>query len=221
MPKAVSLFDTTIGRKAALAVSGLVLFGFVLQHMVGNLQVFLGPEAFNGYAATLKSMPALVWSARSVLILSLFVHVWMMVLLYRRSSSARGKAYRKTRLRKTSYASATMQFTGPMLLLYLVFHIAHFTAPGLTLGEAPFDPADVYTNFVSSFSVPWVTIVYCVANLLLGLHLYHGAWSMLQTLGLDHPRYHKARDGIARGLALTITAGNVLMPIAVLLGVIS
>jgi succinate dehydrogenase / fumarate reductase cytochrome b subunit len=221
MHRAVTLFDTTVGKKAALAISGLVLFGFVLQHMIGNLQVFLGPEVFNAYAANLKSMPALVWSARTVLLLSLVVHVTMMVQLYQRSIRARGRAYKRTKHRHTSYASATMQFTGPMLFLYIVFHIAHFTAPGLSLGEAEFSSTDVYTNFVSSFSVPWVTLVYCTANLLLGLHLYHGAWSLLQTLGLDHPRYRRARNGIAQAIAITITAGNVLMPIAVLLGVIS
>jgi succinate dehydrogenase / fumarate reductase cytochrome b subunit len=221
MQTVVTLFDTTVGKKAALAVSGLVLFGFVLQHMVGNLQVFLGPEAFNSYAATLKSMPALVWSARSVLLLSLLVHVWLMVDLYARSIRARGGSYARSKHRRTSYASATMKYTGPLLLLFIVFHIAHFTAPGLTLGDAPFTPTDVYTNFVSSFRVPWVTAVYCVANVLLGMHLYHGAWSLLQTLGFDHPRYHRARNGIARAIALLITAGNVVMPIAVLFGVIS
>jgi succinate dehydrogenase / fumarate reductase cytochrome b subunit len=221
MQKALGALDTTIGKKAALAVSGLVLFGFVLQHMAGNLQVFLGPEVFNDYAATLKSMPALVWSARSVLVLALVVHVLMMIQLYARSTAARPEGYRRTQHRKTSYASATMQWTGPMLLLYIVFHIAHFTAPGLSLGETDFSHTDVYANVVSSFSVPWVTIVYCAANLLLGLHLYHGAWSLLQTLGLEHPRYDRARDQVARGLALVITVGNVALPICVLLGVVS
>jgi succinate dehydrogenase / fumarate reductase cytochrome b subunit len=166
-------------------------------------------------------MPALVWGARSVLIASLIIHVAMMVQLYQRSIQARGQAYARTTHRKTSYASATMQFTGPMLFLYIVFHIAHFTAPGLSLGEAEFSHTDVYTNFVSSFSVPWVTLVYCAANLLLGLHLYHGAWSLMQTLGLDHPRYRRARNGIAQAVAVVITAGNVAMPIAVLMGALS
>jgi succinate dehydrogenase / fumarate reductase cytochrome b subunit len=220
MIRAVTLLDTTIGKKAALAVSGLVLFGFVLQHMLGNLQVFLGPEVFNAYAATLKSMPALVWGARGVLLVSLLVHIVMMIQLYDRSTKARGQAYLRTEHRKTSYASATMRFTGPMLALYIVFHILHFTAPGLSLGDAAFDATNVYANFVCSFSVPWVTLVYCAANLLLGLHLYHGAWSLMQTLGLDHPRYRRARNGIAQGIAVTITLGNVMMPIAVLMGAI-
>lgn len=221
MQKAVTLLDTSIGQKAALAVSGLVLFGFVIAHMVGNLQVFLGPEVFNAYGANLKGMPLLLWGARTVLGVSLLVHVAMMVQLYTRSMKARPQGYRKVKQRKASYASLTMRFTGPMLLLYIVFHIAHFTAPGLALGDAAFSHTDIYTNFVSSFSVPWVTLVYCTANLLLGLHLYHGAWSLMQSLGMSHRRYDSKRDLIAKLIAVGITAGNVAMPVCVLLGLIS
>lgn len=220
MQKAVVLFDTAIGKKAALAVSGLVLFGFVLAHMAGNLQVFLGPDVFNAYAANLKGNPPLLWGVRILLLVAVVVHVAMMVQLYTRTVGARVEGYRKQKLKVTSYSSATMHFTGPMLLLYIVFHILHFTAPGLSLGGSEFSHTDVYTNFVSSFSVPWVTAVYVAANLFLGLHLYHGAWSLLQTLGMSHPRYNHRRNLIAQILALTITAGNVAMPICALLGIL-
>ena len=135
-------------------------------------------------------------------------------------SSARSVGYRRETSRASSYASATMHYTGPMLLLYIVFHIAHFTAPGLSLGGHEFSQLDVYGNFVASFQLPWVTLLYVTANLLLGMHLYHGAYSLLQSLGLNHPRYNlRAKQG-ARAFAFAVTAGNVIMPLSVLFGII-
>jgi succinate dehydrogenase / fumarate reductase cytochrome b subunit len=220
MQKTLTLFDTTLGKKAALAVSGLVLYGFVLAHMLGNLQVFLGPEVLNAYAAGLKAMPAVLWGGRFVVASAVVVHVAMMILLYQRSSAARPVAYHRVTSSATSYASATMKFTGPMLLCYLVFHILHFTAPGLALGDYEHSHTDVYGNLVNAFQLPWVVLIYCTANLLLGLHLYHGAWSLLQTLGLSHPRYNAMRANLSRAVALLITAGNVAMPLSVLFGII-
>lgn len=218
--KALTFGDTTIGKKALLAISGAVLFGFVIQHMLGNLQVFLGPEVFNGYAASLKSIPALVWSVRALLLLALVTHVYLVVQLYRRSLAARPVGYHVKKNIATSYAGATMKYSGPALLLYIVFHLAHFTFPGLSFGDRPFSTLDVYGNFVSSFQVPWLTLIYVVANLLLGMHLYHGAFSLLQSLGLNHPRYNARARGAARAFAFLVTAGNVAMPLAVLFGVI-
>ena len=218
--KALTLVDTTIGKKALLAVSGVILFGFVIQHMLGNLQVFLGPEVYNHYAESVKSNPALVWSVRSLLLVALITHVVLVVQLYSRTLTARPIGYRVKKNIVTSYAAATMKYSGPALLLYILFHLAHFTAPGLSLGEHQFSPIDVYGNFVASFQLPWVTLLYVTANLLLGMHLYHGAYSLLQSLGLNHPRYNaRARLG-ARGFALLITAGNVVMPLSVLFGLI-
>jgi succinate dehydrogenase / fumarate reductase, cytochrome b subunit len=218
--KALTLGDTSIGKKALLGVSGAVLFGFVIQHMLGNLQVFLGPEVYNHYAESIKSNPALVWPVRSVLLLALVTHVVLVVQLYARSLAARPVAYRVKKNIATSYAAATMKYSGPALLLYILFHLAHFTAPGLSLGGHEFSPIDVYGNFVASFQLPWVTLLYVVANLLLGMHLFHGAYSLLQSLGLNHPRYNaRARHG-ARAFAFLVTAGNVIMPLSVLFGLI-
>lgn len=218
--KPLTLTATTIGKKALLAVSGAVLFGFVLGHMLGNLQVFLGPEVYNQYAESLKGNAVLLWSVRSILLLALITHVVLVVQLYVRSLAARPVAYRVKKNIATTYAAATMKYSGPALLLYIFFHLAHFTAPGLSLGDHQFSPLDVYGNFVASFQVPWVTLLYVTANLLLGMHLYHGAYSLLQSLGLNHPRYNaRARLG-ARGFALVITAGNVVMPLSVLFGLI-
>jgi succinate dehydrogenase / fumarate reductase cytochrome b subunit len=218
--KNLGFTDTTVGKKAALAVSGAVLFGFVIQHMFGNLQVFLGPEVYNKYAENMKSLGAIVWGARAVLLLALVTHVALVVQLYKRSLAARPVAYRVKKNIATSYAAATMKYSGPALLLYILFHLAHFTAPGLSLGGHEFSAHDVYGNFVASFQLPWVTLLYVAANLLLGMHLYHGGYSLLQSLGLNHPRYNlRAKQG-ARAFAFVVTAGNVIMPLSVLFGVI-
>lgn len=220
MQKALTLLDTTVGKKAALAVSGVVLFGFVLGHMLGNLQVYLGPEVYNQYAAMLKGTPLLLWGTRVILLVALVVHVVMMVQLYSRSVSARPTSYHRTKLTAASYSSATMKFTGPVLFLYILFHILHFTSPGLALGDYEHSHTDAYANFINAFQVPWVTLVYVAANFFLALHLFHGAWSLMQSLGLSHPRYNLARKTIAQTIAFVITVGNVMMPISVLIGLI-
>jgi succinate dehydrogenase / fumarate reductase, cytochrome b subunit len=220
MQDTITTFSTTIGKKAALAVSGMVLFGFTVGHMLGNLQVFLGPEVFNGYAAGIKNNAPLLWGVRTLLLTSVLVHITIAFDLYSRSSSARAVGYRMKRNVVTSYAAATMKYSGPILLLYIVFHLAHFTAPGLSLG-APFSHTDAYANLVSSFKVPWVAGVYILANLFLGMHLYHGSWSLFQSLGLSHPRYNPLRQRLCIGLALLVTTGNVIMPAAVLAGLVS
>lgn len=219
-PKTLTLTDTTVGKKALLAVSGAILFGFVIQHMLGNLQVFLGPEVYNHYAENIKSNPALVWGVRLVLLLALITHVVLVIQLYTRSLAARPIGYRVKKNIVTSYAAATMKYSGPALLLYILFHLAHFTAPGLSLGDREFNPIDPYSNFVSSFQVPWVTLLYVAANLLLGMHLYHGGFSLLQSLGLNHPRYNRLARLGARAFAYLVTAGNVVMPLSVLFGLI-
>lgn len=218
--KTLTLTDTSIGKKALLAVSGAVLFGFVIQHMLGNLQVFLGPDVYNHYAESIKSNAALVWGVRSVLLVALITHVVLVIQLYTRSLAARPVGYRVKKNIATSYAAATMKYSGPALLLYVLFHLAHFTFPGLSLGGHEFSPLDPYGNFVAGFQIPWVTLLYVTANLLLGMHLYHGGYSLLQSLGLNHPRYNARARLAARAFAFLVTTGNVVMPIAVLVGLV-
>jgi succinate dehydrogenase / fumarate reductase, cytochrome b subunit len=219
-PKTLTLTDTTIGKKAGLAVSGVVLFGFVIVHMLGNLQVFLGPEVYNHYAEAAKSNPVVLYGARSVLLVAVITHIVLVIQLYARSLAARPVGYRVKKNIATSYAGATMKYSGPALLLYILFHLAHFTAPGMSLGDYDHSPVDVYSNVVNAFQIPWVALLYVTANLLLGMHLYHGAFSLLQSLGLNHPRYNtRARHG-ARFFAFLVTTGNVVMPLSVLFGII-
>jgi succinate dehydrogenase / fumarate reductase cytochrome b subunit len=218
--KALTLFDTSVGKKAALAVSGVILFGFVIGHMLGNLQVLLGPEVFNGYAAGIKHNVVLLWGTRVVLLAALLVHTAIVLELYGKSIAARPIAYKVKKNIATSYAAMMMKYTGPLLLAYIVFHLAHFTFPGTALGDYDHVPEDVYSNFVNAFSIPWVVALYVFANLMLSLHLYHGCYSMLQSIGFNHPRYNTRLKIVARGLAFLVTAGNVFLPLTVCLGLV-
>jgi succinate dehydrogenase / fumarate reductase cytochrome b subunit len=188
--------------------------------MLGNLQVFLGPDVYNHYAEAAKSNAAVLWGARSLLLVAVITHVVLVVQLYTRSLAARPVGYRVKKNIATSYAAATMKYSGPALLLYILFHLAHFTFPGLSLGGHEFSPLDPYGNFVAGFQIPWVTLLYVSANLLLGMHLYHGGYSLLQSLGLNHPRYNARARLAARAFAFLVTTGNVVMPLAVLFGLV-
>jgi len=218
--KALTLFDTSVGKKAALAVSGVILFGFVIGHMLGNLQVLLGPEVYNAYGEGIKHNALLLWGTRAVLLGALIVHTVIVLELYGKSIAARPVAYKVKKNIATTYAGLMMKYTGPILLAYIVFHLAHFTFPGTALGDYEHVPEDVYANFVHAFSIPWVVALYVLANLMLGMHLYHGAFSMLQSIGFNHPRYNRRLKLVARGLAFLVTAGNVFLPLTVLLGLV-
>ncbi len=212
--------DTTLGKKALLAVTGVVLFGFVVSHMLGNLLVFAGADALNAYAAGLRKVPALLWGARLVLLASLVVHTVVAVQLVALSAAARPVAYRKKASIASTYASRWMKVSGPLLALFILFHLAHLTWPGTAVGPYEHDPHDVYSNVVRGFQVGWASAIYLAAQALLGLHLHHGAWSLLQTLGITHPRYDAAGRRAAQSLALLVVAGNVAIPLGVLTGVV-
>lgn len=218
--RTLSLPETTIGKKALLAVTGLVLYGFVIGHMLGNLQVFMGPEQLNGYAAALKGNALLLWGTRVVVGLSVLVHASIAIQLVASTASARPVGYRATQHVAANYASKTMKYGGPALLLYILFHIAHFTFPGLALGNYAHSHTDVYSNVVHAFNIPWVVLLYVTANVFLGMHLYHGAWSLLQTLGGNHPRYNKHLMLIPPAIGVGVAIGNIAMPLAVFAGII-
>jgi succinate dehydrogenase / fumarate reductase cytochrome b subunit len=220
MERPLTLTDTSIGKKALVAVTGLVLFGFVIVHMLGNLQVFAGPEALNGYSRALRKVPEFLWAARLILLASVVVHIVASLSLVRHAAAARPIRYREVRPLATGYAARTMKWSGPLIALFVVYHLAHLTWPGVAMGDYAAQPHDVYANVVNGFRVPWVTAIYVAAQGLLGLHLYHGAWSLFQSLGLSHPRYDRLRRWLPRGFALTVVAGNVAMPLAVLAGLV-
>jgi succinate dehydrogenase / fumarate reductase cytochrome b subunit len=221
MDKALTLYDTTIGKKAILAVTGLVLYGFVIVHMLGNLQVFLGPEKLNAYAAALKGTPALLWGVRGLLSVSLAAHVFTSMSLVFQSAAARPVGYRAKHNVATNYSAMTMKYGGPLLALYIVFHLAHFTFPGLAMsGGYHHSHDDVYANVVHGFQIPWVTGIYVFAQFFLGMHLYHGAWSLFQTLGINHKKYNGLLRLVPPAIGVGVAAGNIAMPLAVLSGIV-
>ncbi len=222
MQKTLSLFDSTIGKKAVMAVTGLVLLGFVIGHMLGNLQVYLGADALDGYAHKLRTLGPLLWAVRGVLLLAFLLHGWMVVNLYARSAAARPIGYRVYNTVATNYAAKAMWLSGVIILLFVVFHLAHFTYPGLSMSSAYAHNAHgkVYQNVVNGFRVPWVSGVYLLAQILLGMHIFHGAWSVFQTLGISHPSYNLRLRGLARILAVIIVVGNCSIPLAVLAGLV-
>lgn len=216
---------SAVGKKAAMAISGLVLFGYVLLHMLGNLKLYQGPQKLNDYASFLREVGAplvphegLLWLVRVVLLVAVVLHVWAAWSLTRMSRAARPQAYARRDAVAMSYASRTMRWGGVLLLLFVLYHLLHLTAGTL---HHDFIPGDVYHNVVTGFRVWWVSLAYVVAQVALGFHLYHGLWSMFQTLGWNHPRYNAWRRAFAQVFAWVVTLGNVSFPLAVLSGVVA
>jgi succinate dehydrogenase / fumarate reductase cytochrome b subunit len=213
----VPYVTSTIGRKAVMAVTGLVLFGFVLAHLTGNLTLYLGPEAINGYGEFLRTLlhGSALWIVRAVLLASVVLHAWSATSLTLDSWAARPHGYRRWKAKDSTYASRTMRWGGLILAAFIVFHILHFTLGSV---HPDFRPGDVYHNVVAGFQVWPVSVFYVVAMLLLALHLDHGVWSLLQTLGLGHPRYQRWARRAARLFAIVVAVGNCSFPVAVLAG---
>jgi succinate dehydrogenase / fumarate reductase cytochrome b subunit len=216
----LTLSDTTVGKKVVMATSGVVLFGFSVVHMLGNMQIFVGREVINSYHVLLYGMPALLWGARAVLLLALVAHAVSAMQLARLNRSARPQRYHQISTAATSYAARTMVVGGVILLLYLIHHIAHMTV-GYTAGLAyAHDHVDVYANLVNSYRHPWMAGLSVTAALVFGSHVYHGAWSLLQTLGVNHKRYNGMLRSAAMALAIMVTLGYVAVPIAVVSGLV-
>ena len=218
----VNFYRSAIGKKAVMAATGIILFGFVAGHMVGNLKLFLGSEALNHYAEWLRRIgepmlpeTAALWIARVALLLAVVLHIDAAVKLTMMNRKARPVSYRKKEHEAASYSSRTMRWGGIIILLFVIYHLAH-----LTFGTAhpDFRPGDVYHNVTLGFRNPIVSGIYILANIALGFHLYHGLWSMFQSLGWNHPRFNHWRRNFATAFAIVITLGNISMPIAVLAG---
>jgi len=210
-------YTSTIGKKAVMAVSGFILFVFVLGHLIGNLQIYEGPEKLNHYAVVLRSMPALLWLVRLVLLMMVVLHVWSSVQLALRNFDARPTGYVQKKATQSSYASRTMYWSGPIILAFVIYHLLDFTLGTL---NPHYQEGNVYANVVASFRVIPVAAFYILAMLLLGMHLYHGLWSMFQSLGLSHPRYTPVVKRAAAVAAVLIAAGNISIPVSVLAGLV-
>ena len=207
---------STIGKKVVMAVTGIVLVGYVLAHVTANLLIFVGPAAIDAYAAKLRTLPILLWGVRILLLVSVVLHVVAAAQLAIRARAARPTPYHRFEPQMSSAASRTMRWGGLALLLFLVYHILHFTT-----GQAHPDFIHLapYHNLTTAFRVWWVAAVYIAAMLALAMHLYHGTWSMFQTLGIEHPRVNPARRRLATAIAVLVPLGFVTVPIAVLVGI--
>ncbi len=218
------LYRSAVGKKAVMAVTGIILFGFVLGHLLGNLKLYLGPDALNSYARFLRTageplVPAnvLLWAVRVLLIAAVALHVWAAWQLSRASRAARPDAYVAGTRIHTAYASRTMRWGGVIILLFVIYHLLHLTWGTV---HPAFVPGDVYHNVVTGFQVWWVSLFYIAAQIALGFHLHHGLWSMFQSLGWNHPRFNLWRNGFAHAFAWLITVGNISFPVAVLSGLV-
>lgn len=200
-----------------MAISGLALFGFVVVHLIGNLQIFLGPDVFNAYARSLRHLPALVWSTRVVLLVIVVLHIWVSLQLAVGKSEARPVGYQKHQSAGSMYASRTMYMSGPIIAAFVVYHLLQFT---FGVGGTAFEQFDAYGNVINGFRVPVVSGFYVVAIALLCVHLRHGLWSIFQTLGFHHERYLRRIKSIAGLIAFAIFLGFVSIPIAVVFRII-
>ncbi|MFM8979709.1 MAG: succinate dehydrogenase cytochrome b subunit [Planctomycetia bacterium] len=218
-------FKTTIGAKTLMALTGLALLGFVLVHMLGNLQIFLGRDALNGYAAQLQSLGGLLWVARGGLLAVLVVHVAMAIRLTRANRMARPVAYVSAQPQVTCYAARTMLMSGLIVLAFAAYHLLHFTLGvthpqhhALTTVLGGKTVHDVYSMVVLGFREVPVALGYLVAQALLALHLSHGASSLFQSLGVTHPTLKALQSRAGPALALLIFAGNASIVLACWLG---
>jgi succinate dehydrogenase / fumarate reductase cytochrome b subunit len=214
----VSAFtSSTVGKKVLMAVSGVILFGFVFVHMLGNAQVFL-PDGFRrltDYGHMLRVIPELLWLARIILLVSVVVHIVAATQLTRIRRAARPIPYNARAVVQATYASRTMMLSGPLVLLFLIFHLMNLTWGTI---HPDFVEGDAGHNFRLAFQSIPTSLFYIVSMLALAFHLSHGAWSMFQTLGINHPRYNKLLREFARAATFLIVGVNILMPISVMVG---
>jgi succinate dehydrogenase / fumarate reductase cytochrome b subunit len=217
LARTATFYQTVIGKKVVMAVTGFILCGFIGGHMLGNLQIFQGQAKLDHYAEMLQGLGNALWVVRGVLLVTALLHIFSAFQLWRLKNSARPDAYVKKSLIATSYAARTMIWSGPIIGAFLVYHILHFTT-----GQAlpTYVKGHVYANVIAGFSNPPAAIFYMVANILLAIHLYHGVWSMFQSLGVNHPQYTPKLKLVAKLYAFAIGIGNVSMPLAVLTGLV-
>jgi succinate dehydrogenase / fumarate reductase cytochrome b subunit len=219
-PPLIRFYKSAVGKKWIMAVTGVILMGFVVTHLIGNLKFYLSKEEINLYGEALRNMPGhllprtfLLWTIRSVLFLAFVLHLHSAYALTVINKKARPQTYQSKRdYVAANFASRTMRWTGIIVLLYLVFHLMDLTWGN---ANAHFVRGDPYNNLVYSLQRPAVAIAYAVANIALAFHLYHGAWSMFQSMGVNNPRINKLRRSFATGFAGLILLGNLSFPILV------
>jgi succinate dehydrogenase / fumarate reductase cytochrome b subunit len=227
LPYPLGLYQTAVGKKWVMGVTGIMLMGFVLVHMIGNLHMYEGPERFNEYGEALRDLGGhliprtwALWGMRFGLIAAFALHIHSAATLTIMNRQSRPVGYQSARsYSAANFASRSMRATGIIIVLYLFFHLADLTW-GWILGD-DYIRGDVYNNVSRSLSNVPVAIIYIVANIAVAVHLYHGAWSMFQSLGWNNPKFNQARRAFASTIAGVILIGNLSFPIMNLAGVVS
>jgi len=212
-------YGSMVGKKAVMGVTGLIGIGFVILHSLGNLLVFRGPDAINSYSHFLKSTGELLWGLRILLIVAVVLHVIAAAQLTRQSRAARPVGYVKWEPQAATIGSRTMRWGGVLLLAFIVVHILHFTT-GTIRPAGAFSRQDVYANVVTSFRVWWVALFYVVSMIALGLHLFHGAWSSVRSIGVSRVSAVPLRHRVSMALAILIWAAFTAVPVAVFSGLV-
>jgi succinate dehydrogenase / fumarate reductase cytochrome b subunit len=221
----VVLWGTMVGKKVVMAVTGVVLVGFVIAHMAGNIKIFIGQDVFDKYAAFLREMgepllpySTLLWVARVILLVSVILHIVAAVELTLMNRSARRLGYQHRKSAAATFGSLTMRWSGVLLAIFIVYHLLHLTLGFVGFKPGEFDHVKVYQNVVAGFSVWYVSAFYILSMAALCLHLDHGVWSTLQTLGLNDARSSKVFRMLSRGVAILVFAGFISVPVAILAG---
>jgi succinate dehydrogenase / fumarate reductase, cytochrome b subunit len=212
-----SFYRSTVGKKVVMAVTGLIGVGFVCGHMLGNLLIFKGPEALNAYGELLKSSGPILWTVRTVLLVAIGLHVHAAYSLTMLNRAARPVGYDKHVKQSSTISATSLRVGGVVLLVFIVYHIMHFTT-GTT--HPAFSPGDAYGNVVIGFSSAAVVAFYLLAMVSLALHLHHGIWSFFQTMGWNHPHLNPARRRLATLLAIVVALGFSTIPLAVAFGLV-
>jgi len=226
----LDIYSTAVGKKYAMAISGIALMGFVLFHMIGNLKMYLGAAELDSYAEFLKKLlyplapkGAVLWILRGGLLAMLVLHLhaaWSLTIMNRQARPVKYQSPRDYEV--ANFASRTMRYSGMIVLSFLIWHLLDLTFGVVnTIGaDGTFVRAEVYANVVRSLDRWPVALFYILANLLLGIHLRHGAWSIFQSLGWNNPRFNSWRWAFASGFAAVVVLGNISFPIAVLAGIV-
>lgn len=225
MNRILPFYRSSIGRKVIVAVTGIILLLFVIGHLLGNLQIFLGPEWINGYSQHLRDLGPLLWAVRVFLLIAVVLHIYFTILLAIENKRARPKGYIKKENVKATLASRTMVLSGLIVLVFIIFHLAHFTVrvtdPRFALLKAdPLNRYDVYSMMVYGFQNYFVSGFYVLGLFLLALHLSHGSSSFFQTLGFNNQKLTPRLALGGRIFAWLLFAGYTAIPVAVLLGFI-
>lgn len=211
-------WDSTIGKKIVMGVTGLMLVGFVVAHMAGNLQMFLGADSMNRYAAFLKSTGELLWVARAGLLVAAVLHIVAAYQLTMLNRAARPVGYAKREPQVSTIASRTLRIGGVILAAFIIYHIGHFT---IGTFHPAFSHTGVYGNVILGFRSPVVVFFYVIAMTALAMHLYHGVWAGVRTLGLAKPQPAPLERKLALAVAFIVWAGFTSIPVAVMLGILN